>query len=302
MRILALLISCCWASSAAAQIVLPPELCLPCGVSEQRLLNDLADGRLDQHSVLEAALAASGASEEMIARSLQVVSERVALWKSQQLVGGSESQRAAALLLLMHRDLLGGGYRHDASDLADTLCTGRFNCVSATLLWQHLAAEFQITAVARQLPGHLQSVLLVGGQRTLVETTCPRWFMLVSESEPAHAVSIAREGAVSSGQSVEQARELDDAALIASVYYNRGLAMLAQREFAAAVAASYTAHRLDPESAAARGNLLATLNNWALYLAEHGQTSRAVWLLETGLAVAPEHESFRVNLSVLRKP
>ena len=289
-----------WPSLAMAQLALPPELCLPAVAAEQRLWDDLADGRLDEHGILEAALIAEGAEEAETSECVKRVSDRLASWRADGVLDGTPRQRAEKLFDLMHKDLLAGGYRQDASDLAEAIQHGRFNCVSTTLLWQHLAAELEVPAVARQLPGHVQSVLSVGEARIIVETTCPRWFALVDDEGRPRAASIAWDGVPAVSATAGEARELDDAALIASVYYNRGLALLGRREFAAALAATHAAHRLDPANAAARTNVLATLNNWALHLAEHGQTARAIWLLETGQGIAADHESFQVNLALLR--
>lgn len=280
--------------------MLPPELCLPCESVEQRLLDDLADGRLNEHSILQAALVATGADRAESAACINRVDNAIATWRATGVLEGTPRQRAEKLFELMHEELLTRGYRHDASDPAEAIQHGRFNCVSATLLWQHLAAEFEISAVARQLPGHVQSMLCVGDARFIVETTCPQWFSLVDEQGRPRAASIAWDGVPGVAATTGEARELDDSALIASVYYNRGLALLGRREFAAALAATHAAHRLDPANAAARANVLATLNNWALHLAEQGQTARAISLLEMGQSLASDHESFQVNLSLLR--
>ncbi len=275
----------CSTPAAAEQLVLPPELYLGCGRAEQRLLDDLADGRLDRHSILEAALIAGGAAEPDVNDCRTRIDQQVAVWRTSGGIEGTALQRARRLFEFMHGELLTGGYHADANDLAQTIQQGTYNCLSGTLLWQHLAAEFEILSVAHQLPGHVQSVLVVDQTRIVVELTSPRWFDLLDAGRQQPEI---------------EGRDLDQAALVASVYYNRGLTLLGQREFASALTATYHAHRLDPESAAARSNVLAILNNWALALAEQRQLRRAIVLLEQGQALAPEHESFGENLSVLR--
>jgi tetratricopeptide (TPR) repeat protein len=268
------------------RLVLPPELCLSCGPLEEQLLDDLSDGSLDRHSILEAALIAGGADEVAVAASCTRVVHLAAAWRTTDAVAGDTQQRAERLFFLMHRELLTGDYHAEANDLALTIQHGSYNCLTATLLWQHLAQEFELPAVARQLPGHVQSMLAVGDAQMIIEPTCPRWFSQLDSTRPLAS---------------NEGRDLDAAALIAAVYYNRGLELLDQRQFPAALMAAYHAHRLDPAHAAARGNLLAILNNWALALAEQQQLPRAISLLEQGYALAPEHESFRVNLAALRR-
>ena len=69
--------------------------------------------------------------------------------------------------------------------------------------------------------------------------------------------------------------------------------LLGQKQFAAAVAANAKALRLDPSSVTARGNLLATINNWAV--AEASARSSPAGLLRQGLAVDPTYEMFKNN-------
>ena len=60
------------------------------------------------------------------------------------------------------------------------------------------------------------------------------------------------------------------------IYYNRGVDLLAAKRFAEAADANANALRLDPQNAVARGNLLATLNNWSIALGDAGQFAEAI--------------------------
>lgn len=286
-------------SPELTRLVLPAELCLSAAPIEQALLDDLLDGQLDDHTLLEAGLIAGGAQEQVVRKCTARLERLIASWRANDELAGSPRQRAETLFQLMHAELLTGSYRAQQSDVAIAIQDGVYNCVSATLLWQYLAAEFDVPAIARQLPGHLQSVLVLDEARILVEPTCPRWFSLVDERGRLRSGATELETAAANAAAGE-GRDLDDAALIASVYYNRGLALLADRRHAAALLATYHAHRLDPGNRAARANLLAILNNWALDLAEEGQTARARALLERGAAMAPDHKTFQLNLGALQ--
>ena len=63
-----------------------------------------------------------------------------------------------------------------------------------------------------------------------------------------------------------KAREVSPIQMAAMIYYNRGVDLLAEKRFAEAAAANAKALRLDPANATARGNLLATINNWSIEL------------------------------------
>ena len=87
--------------------------------------------------------------------------------------------------------------------------------------------------------------------------------------------------------------------LVATIYYNRGVDLLAEKRFADAAAANLKAVRLDPQNATARGNLLATINNWAIDLGTSGDFEKAAELLRLGLATEPSYEPFRTNYAQL---
>jgi hypothetical protein len=79
------------------------------------------------------------------------------------------------------------------------------------------------------------------------------------------------------------------------VYYNRGVAAFAERQFAAAAASNLCALRLDSENTAAADNLLAAVNNWALQTAKRGDAKTAAMLLDRGRRVAPERADLKAT-------
>ena len=87
--------------------------------------------------------------------------------------------------------------------------------------------------------------------------------------------------------------------LVATIYYNRGVDLLAEERFADAAAANLKAVRLDPQNATAKGNLLATINNWAIDLATSGNYEKAAALWQLGLATDPRYDAFRTNYGQL---
>lgn len=101
-------------------------------VLEQQLFTDAADGRLDDFSLLGAALIASGVDDPSTIRHYE---ERVAGWASELRKQGcldhAPRQQAEAIFAFLHRRILHGGYHIECSDLRQALDEGRFNCVSA---------------------------------------------------------------------------------------------------------------------------------------------------------------------------
>ena len=263
---------------------------------EQGLFADAADGRWDEHSLLDASLIASGVDRPELLQYYedQVTALAAELSKSGPLAG-TEREQAQAIFEFMHRRVLHGGYQLDCTDLALSLDEGRFNCVSASVLFNCLVARFGLTAHGLEAPGHAMSRLIVDGQPFDVETTCATWFRLVDDPAKQAAV-VARMIRKQPGQgSSRPARTVTPVQLIATIYYNRGVDLLAENRFHDAVRANAKALRLDAANQTARGNLLATLNNWSINLAGSGQYARAVELLDRGLDLDPTYETFKAN-------
>jgi tetratricopeptide (TPR) repeat protein len=98
-----------------------------------------------------------------------------------------------------------------------------------------------------------------------------------------------------------RSREVSDVELLAMIYYNRGVDLLGEKRFAEAAAANAKALRLAPSNATARGNLLVTLNNWAIELGTTAHYAEAADLLRLGLAIEPGYQAFRLNYAHLHR-
>ncbi len=264
---------------------------------ERSLFADAADGRWDEHSLFGAALIASGVLDaEALDRCQARFDELAAELEASGTVAGSPRRRAQALFERMHRRILTGGYQIDATDLALALDRGRFNCVSASVLFNCLAARFGLPARGLELPGHAMSRLILLDGPIDVETTCPGWFRLMDDPEKQAELLEKTIGSRLAAKSASaERREVSDVALVATIYYNRGVDLLGQKQFAEAEAANAKALRLDPSSTTARGNLLATINNWAVDAGSAGRHAEAVELLRRGIALDPDYETFQIN-------
>ena len=262
---------------------------------EQDLFTDAADGGWDEHTLLEAALIASGVDRPELLRHYEgrVADLEAELSRSGRLTG-TERERAQAIFEFMHRRVLRGGYQLDCTDLGLSLDEGRFNCVSASVLFNCLAGRLGLTAHGLEAPGHAMSRLILDGRPFDVETTCATWFRLTDDPAKQAAV-MARMIRRQPGQGSPPARTVTPVQLIATIYYNRGVDLLAENRFHDAVRANAKALRLDAANQTARGNLLATLNNWSINLAGEGHYARAVELLDRGLSLDPTYETFRAN-------
>ena len=203
-------------------------------------------------------------------------------------------QRAEAVFQFMHQRILHGGYDLAYTDLRRVLDDGRFNCVSATVLFNYLACELGLDCHGLEMPGHAMSQVSLPDGTLDVENTCPRWFFRNGDPQQQAAVAGLSIGTAAAADR-SKARQVSAIQLAAMIYYNRGVDLLGEKRFAEAARANAKALRLDPQNATARGNLLATLNNWSIELGNRQHFAEAVDLLRQGLAMDAKFEAFRQN-------
>ncbi len=271
-----------------------------CSPLEQSLLADAADGRWDQFSLLTAALVASGVHcADRLQHYERLVGSAVGQLQRTGQVKGTQLERAQAVFEFMHARFLWGGYQLDRTDLALTLDEGKYNCVTASVLFHVLACRFGLAVWGLEMTGHAMCRLAVPGGTIDVETTCPTWFRLMHD--PAKQAALLAEAVGGSGAGLitpaRAVREVSPVELVATIYYNRGVDLLAERQYALAASANAKALRLDPANPTARGNLVATLNNWAIALARVGRCDQAVGLLRQGLALDPGMPALAANFA-----
>ena len=114
------------------------------------------------------------------------------------------------------------------------------------------------------------------------------------DSNTREAAAAGTTGAAASADHAT-AREVSPIQMAAMIYYNRGVDLLAEKRFAEAAEANVKALRLDPQNATARGNLLATINNWSIELGDSRHFAEAVGLLRQGLALDANFAAFAQN-------
>jgi len=264
---------------------------------EKRLFADAADGKLDEHSLAAAALVASGVDDPCaLERYEDQLDGLVAELRRSGAVAGSPRERARVVFEFMHRRILRTGYERDCSNLTAALDEGRFNCVSASVLFVCLSGRFGLNARGLEVPGHAMCRLVLPGRTLDVETTCPRWFELIDRPRKlAELIEKTTGFHHLADRSPGQYREVSGIELVATIYYNRGVDLLARKRFARALAANAKALRLDASNPTALGNLLATLNNWAIDRGNLSRYAEAVGLLRQGLALRPNYSVLTQN-------
>jgi tetratricopeptide (TPR) repeat protein len=277
---------------ASAAVSFPDPL--PNSPLESRMLADPAAGQFRQFTLIEAALVASGVDRP---DELERFRQRYVVWRdaARQICRSQKSpeRRAELLFDFMHREILTGGYDSRATELTHPFNDGTFNCASATVMFTALATDCGLIVRAVERPRHAMCALYIDGERIDIETTCSDWFQLTpAMRREAELDAQSRNRAAGRPASP---REICPAALAAVIYYNRGVDLLYEKRFAEAVSVNLRALLLDTENETAYGNLLASINNWALARCADGDYREAAGLLAQGLSIAPDHEPFHAN-------
>ncbi len=268
---------------------------------EQGLFADAANGRLDDHSLLAAALIASGVHEPKLLVEYQRKFDRYARELKRDVPAGQGRRgELEAVFDFLHRRILHGGYRIDCTDLRIAIDDGRFNCVSASILFQCLAERHGFIVHTLEMPGHAMSRVILPDGPLDVETTCAAWFRLMDDPK-RQAASVRQTLGATPGANRANARQVAEVGSVALVYYNRGVDLLAAARYGEAALANAKALRLDPDNRTARGNLLATVNNWAISLGQSLRFDDAVAMLQAGLAIDPQYEPFSLNYAYIRQ-
>ncbi|MFV1964207.1 MAG: hypothetical protein ACC628_02200 [Pirellulaceae bacterium] len=250
-----------------------------------RLMADLDDGSLDEFPLFDAALIASGVhSEEGLDYYDQQFSQLCEILPVDK--QASPRQRAKDLFCFLHKWILTGSYSTDCTELDRALDDGQYNCVSATILFHCLCAKAGLQPQAMATAEHVYSRYAEGSDCD-VETTFPQWF-----SQPASARALLR---TSRSASSGPPRRIGTVPLLGKIYYNIGVSQLEAHRFAAAVDALRISVRLDPQDGSARENLLAALNNWALWESDAGRFEHAAELLALVAQREPNYGPFLAN-------
>lgn len=248
----------------------------PAGELTQRLVFDLSDKHLETFSLLEAALVAGGIDRldqlECYQQQIEDIGQQLAEEISQV---SSPRERAAEIFRFMHKRLLTGSYRQDCNCLATTLENGDFNCLTATILYCWLGSSCQLPMEAVEEVGHIRGQVSFSVPLA-IETTISDWQKAVSAVPSGGSRWVPHGRSPPAGR---RSRSITTVQLIARVFYNRGIVFFENHDFSRALHLTRISLELDNGHQPSRRNLLAGLNNQALWLAERGRFRSAASLL-----------------------
>jgi hypothetical protein len=229
--------------------------------------------------LLTAALQAGGGGEPGEAVAYHARFERLATkLRTSIATNTTERQRIERVFEFLHRELLVGAYRRELSEVQQTLDRGDYNCVSATILFVALCDACGLHPQIYGTPEHV-FCRFAGPEPLAVETTCRLWF--TQQNPPA--------------MNHPNARPLTRRQLVAKIPYNRGVLLLQRQEFPQALVALRASRELDPTDESAQANLLAGLNNGALWHCRYERFEQAAALLAEARELDAGNRSLRAT-------
>ena len=265
---------------------------------EIQMILDGKDGTFQNYSLLTAALIAGGTAHNSDLDHYQIKFNNCLRRISLLMPPNADPlTKAQVILEFMHRELF-RKYLLESSSLSALFDDGIYNCVTGVVLFNSFARRFGLNASGLELPGHAMTRLYFGSSHYDVETTCEIWFKLQSmpgKQEQVIARMLQAGVASQAPDAPIVRREINDVELVAKLYYNRGVDQLARQDYALALQCNAKALSLDPDSFTARGNFLATINNWAIAQSKSGNFAEAMSLLREGIQLDPQYAIFKNN-------
>ena len=267
----------------------------PLSPLERRLFDDATDRSLDQLTLLDAALIASGVvGEAALVEWRRRLDRRLDEVVAAVPARGGPRERGRALLETLHAKLL-GRYETRTTSLTEVLTEGRYNCVTATILYNHLAQRLGLLTRAVLLPSHVYTLVYTEEGPVEVETTSPHGFdpdrssreylRFLVERELHRAHQRLGDGETGQAPGVAPAAEIDDLTLISTILANRALVAAEGGDATLAIALLERAHRLaQPDRAALlRAHEASLVNGLALAAVEAGDHTGALRLIDAVL-------------------
>jgi tetratricopeptide (TPR) repeat protein len=266
---------------------------------EEALLEDLRDGRLDRHTDLDAALIVSGARDagELAAlrrRFVQATESSVNRVASLS----RPKERGQTLLAALHPSRttetpLLREYAMNATTLIDVIETGRYNCVSATLVFMLLGRRSGLDVSGVLLPSHARAAVRLGGTRVPVEATHAHGFdpgeAELREMQRRFRVEVDNGAAYAE----ESETEVDLLGLLGAVYTNIATYRSLRGEAGAALALTRRADSLvDPANRATLNRVrVALLNETAVARLGQGRYAEAIDALREAIRLPVDEET-----------
>ncbi len=258
---------------------------------EEDFFNDLEDNSLDRYSLADAFLIASGIITEPDFSGYREKMDRLRARARAETPGSADPyDRAKTLLQWMHDKAL-TSYRANATLATDILDHGRFDCLTASILYLILARDCGLPVSGVIVPDHAFCVLEDPRGNKDIETTVRYGFdpgaMEIEEMERTVRYAYVPPRDYGNRETVNPRR------LIACLYSNRISILQNGMGLPRRDLAKYKkGYCLDPDSPLFNENIAASLNNLAIESLRHGNLADARSYIDQGYRFLPSGDGF----------
>jgi tetratricopeptide (TPR) repeat protein len=268
--------------------------------AEKALFEDAADGQLDDWTLAEAALLASGVLNETEREAfLDQINSLEQSFVATHGEGGSPMDTGQKLLSWMHADTMQSGYVSKQTDLSTLLTDHTYNCVSSAVLYNILGRRLGLDVRGVEVPDHAFAVVYQGTDYVDVETTTPQGFNPTRNKKAIEAFQATTGFSYIPDRRPDKRREISSLELVSFIYYNHGVDLAREDDYLGALLANFRALSLDPNSKSAVKNALSALANWSLSLLKAKDYAGSLEIVQLGLTLAPDDRTLNHNHKVI---
>jgi len=192
--------------------------------AEQQLFADAADGQLDEWSLEQASILASGVVDKDKRTVLLKQLDRLHAQAKKNLAKTSDPfKKAQRLLKFLHKKSLRAGYVEKQTDVSTLLNKGTYNCVSSAVLFTLVGRRAGLDIRGVEVPDHAFAIVYDGSRHADVETTTKAGFNPARNRGAIKAFAEKTGFAYIPGSNASKRRETTPLGLIALIYYNHGV-------------------------------------------------------------------------------
>jgi len=289
-----------WKAGAAQQVSAPPAE----AVLLHRLQEDIADERLDDFTLIQAAFILSGAAtEDSLAGCLYWYEEVLSRLHALRLDPFKRLESASTIFSYLHSFYL-REYKEEATTLLDVIRRQKFNCVAGTILYNLVCSDLGYATEAFETPTHVYTIFPDFTRTVTVENTSPMGFNIMGNLQayssyllnyyPEHrAAQIGLDRIYAYENS--RGRRINNTELLGLLAYNRAYFAREQNDFATAYEFVLLAQQFNRDS---RSNIPFEQNlyfQWGKTLYDAGSFDEAFAIFADGVYRYPEMKELAQN-------
>jgi hypothetical protein len=227
-----------------------------------RLEEDIADGRLDDYSLIQSAFILSGAvTEDSLTSCMTWYDGVLTRLRALQLDPFNRLQSASTVFSYLHAFYL-LEYKEEATTLLDVVRRHKFNCVAGTILYNLVCADLGWPTEAFETPSHVYTIFPNFTQTVTVENTSPMGFNIMRNLQSYSAYLLSYYPAHRTAQigldklyayENSHGRRINNTELLGLLAYNRAYFARQRNDFAGAYEFVLLAQQFNRDS---RSNVL----------------------------------------------